>query len=210
MIYDPATLELGPFLWFGGAPGEPLPCTGDRAVKHTRANADGVKAERSAHRVVGKSRFTLLDDISALADALFATNSDQTGSTLPREQQLALLRRHLLEQPEPEEGGWLSQVRAGAFSRIPDELDPDSSLKLAHLIDGYSLACELGAADPFKYADDRLARARATGRWSGGPAELWASLFLEYRRWRMTPIDPPDAAERLIEEPGRQLRQALS
>ncbi len=25
MVFDEATLELGPFLWFGGRPGEPLP-----------------------------------------------------------------------------------------------------------------------------------------------------------------------------------------
>jgi hypothetical protein len=212
IIYDPATLAIGPYLWFGGAPGEPLPSLGDRAVRHTRANAGGVKAERSAHRLVGRNRFTLLKDIGPVANALFGSVTapvQSLNSRLSRDDQLALLRRHLLAQPEPQQGGWKAQVRAGDFSCIPEE-EWSSLLELAHLVDGYTLAGELSATDPFEYANVRLAEARAFGSWGGGPAELWASLFLEFRRWRMAPIDPPDSSWRLIEELGRQLRQALS
>ncbi len=35
--FDPLTLQLGPFLWFGGAPGQPLPQIANlKVAKHTR------------------------------------------------------------------------------------------------------------------------------------------------------------------------------
>lgn len=40
--FDPDTLALGPFYWFGGAPGERLPdIAGFKAQRQTRANAKG-------------------------------------------------------------------------------------------------------------------------------------------------------------------------
>ena len=48
LLYGPATLELGPFLWFGGAPGEPVPDLGSKLARHTKGNKDGFKAERPA------------------------------------------------------------------------------------------------------------------------------------------------------------------
>ena len=44
MLYDSGSLELGPFRWFGGRPGEKLPPLGDKVVKHTKGNAKGEKA----------------------------------------------------------------------------------------------------------------------------------------------------------------------
>jgi hypothetical protein len=45
--FDPATLAIGPFLFFGGAPGKPLPSIDQfRTAKHTKANSTGVKTER--------------------------------------------------------------------------------------------------------------------------------------------------------------------
>lgn len=34
VFVDRETLRLGPFLWYGGEPGQPLPLLGDRAVRH--------------------------------------------------------------------------------------------------------------------------------------------------------------------------------
>jgi len=71
LIYDPATLEISNFRWFGGEPGQPLPDIGDRAVKHSRANAQGIKAVRPNLRNVPQSWFDITDNIEELAKWLF-------------------------------------------------------------------------------------------------------------------------------------------
>ncbi len=72
VYFDPESLEIGPFLYFGGAPGEKLPNLDSfRPAKHTKGNAQGVKAERLNHRVVGKSRFTYIESIEDLWQRLF-------------------------------------------------------------------------------------------------------------------------------------------
>src|SRR5262245_17978717 len=38
MRYDPMTLQLGPFLWFGGKPGQALPSLGEKIGRHTKGN----------------------------------------------------------------------------------------------------------------------------------------------------------------------------
>ena len=51
--FDPSDMALGPFLWFGGPPGEQLPDIRDEKVfpvaKHNKANAKGKKAEKKEH-----------------------------------------------------------------------------------------------------------------------------------------------------------------
>lgn len=70
--FDSNTMALGPFYFFGGGPGEPLPSLKSfPTAKHTKANADGVKLERPNLRVVGISRFRKLDDIPSLYAELF-------------------------------------------------------------------------------------------------------------------------------------------
>lgn len=71
IILNPDTLHLDHFRWFGGKPGQPLPDLGNKVAKHTRANAEGVKSERSNHRVLSKGRFTELSTVAALFDTLF-------------------------------------------------------------------------------------------------------------------------------------------
>jgi len=63
IFFDPDTLLLGPFLWFGGAAGERIPPLGERIAKHTKPNAMLEKAGRPAHRVIPKSRFAKLETI---------------------------------------------------------------------------------------------------------------------------------------------------
>lgn len=71
IVLDPNTLSLDHFLWFGGKPGEPLPDLGNKVAKHTRANAEGVKAKRVNHRVIAKGQFTKLNSVDSLFDELF-------------------------------------------------------------------------------------------------------------------------------------------
>ncbi|MBJ7437601.1 MAG: hypothetical protein JHD35_01065 [Sphingopyxis sp.] len=72
MFVDPTTLALGPFLWFGGAVGQPLPPLGDRAVRHTRGDADGVKKVRSGLRRLPRGEFVRFETIGDLAMAMFS------------------------------------------------------------------------------------------------------------------------------------------
>jgi hypothetical protein len=60
------------FLTFGGAAGEPLGALdGFKAARHARANAEGVKSLRRAHRRVPMSAFVERPDVAAVSDWLF-------------------------------------------------------------------------------------------------------------------------------------------
>ena len=70
--FDEDTMKLGPFLWFGGKPGKEIPSlSGFKTAKHTKGNAQGVKAERPNLRVIPKSQFKKLDSIEELVEYLF-------------------------------------------------------------------------------------------------------------------------------------------
>lgn len=70
--FDPKTLRLGPYLFFGGSPGLPLPdIAGFKVAKHVKGNAQGVKLERPNVRVIPKNRFETLPSISELVLRLF-------------------------------------------------------------------------------------------------------------------------------------------
>ena len=72
VYFDPNSLELGPFLYFGGEPGRKLPDIDSRkTAKHSKGNAQGVKAERPNHRVINKGQFTVIDSIEDLWHHLF-------------------------------------------------------------------------------------------------------------------------------------------
>ncbi len=71
ILYDPATLDLGPFLWFGGAPGQPLPDLGTKVARHSKGNSQGIKAERQALRIVQRRLFTPLKTMDEVAAHLF-------------------------------------------------------------------------------------------------------------------------------------------
>lgn len=72
VIFDPSTLELGPFLWFGGLPGEAFPdVQGLKVARHTKGNAQGIKHERPNMRVIPKGRFTKVESIPDLLLRLF-------------------------------------------------------------------------------------------------------------------------------------------
>lgn len=72
--FNPENLQLGPFLFFGGLPGEPLPSLEFfKVAKHTKANSLGIKAERPNIRVIQKSRFQIIKTIEELFTALFGS-----------------------------------------------------------------------------------------------------------------------------------------
>ncbi|QHL92043.1 hypothetical protein GVO57_14245 (plasmid) [Sphingomonas changnyeongensis] len=194
MRYHPETLEIGPFGWLGGLPGEPLPDLGTKLVRHSKGNAQGFKAERAGHRIVGRSRFTMVPDISGLAHLLFGTGKVDISAILNL------------------------QLRASAGAHIevvlrslcPEQLDWSNSVGIAHLIDGYELIQRAGLGTPSVFADQQLSRARETGFWSGDLPELWATLFLEHRRWRMSaPMEPGPDARNLLDRLCEQLQTAL-
>ncbi len=59
------------YRFFGGEPGSPLPSLGDRAVKHTKANAQGVKTVRPGLREITKSDYSPELTLAELLDRLF-------------------------------------------------------------------------------------------------------------------------------------------
>jgi hypothetical protein len=67
-----AGLDLGPFLWFGGAPGEPLPPI-DSYPTPLRAthNKLGERPPRVNHRLVPKAKFELVEDMDGILKRLF-------------------------------------------------------------------------------------------------------------------------------------------
>lgn len=72
--FDRATMDLGPFLFFGAEPGLPLPpLDAFKIAKHTKGDKDGVKKERPNLRIVQKSQFRVITDISMLYKALFGS-----------------------------------------------------------------------------------------------------------------------------------------
>lgn len=199
-MVDPATYRLGPFYWFGGLPGEPLPDLGDRSVRHSRANRDGVKAVRPGLRRLPKGRLERLDTIEEVILRLFGSPRDR------------LLRQHLLSRPpEFTIGGdaWLLAVKAGFYGAIPGDLSFEQTIGLAHLVDGYALALAAGLGDGFAFADQALAQAESMGDWSGDALELWASLFLEHRRDRFAGAPPDRERLRLLDLLVARLRARL-
>jgi len=72
VYFDKNNLNLGPFLFFGGKPGEPLPDMSNlKVAKHTKGDADGYKAERPNIRTINKGTFTTYSTIEDLYHALF-------------------------------------------------------------------------------------------------------------------------------------------
>ncbi|MCK0142245.1 hypothetical protein [Aliiroseovarius sp. F20344] len=72
--FDPGSLKLTEFLWFGAPPGEPLPDLGNKIGKHEKGDQHGYKAQRAAIRVINKGRFVHIPSLEKLADRLFGPN----------------------------------------------------------------------------------------------------------------------------------------
>jgi hypothetical protein len=65
-------LDIGPFWWFGGEPGEPLPdLSGFASPKRIGRNKDGDRPLRANHSKVPAKHFTRIDGIDAMLETLF-------------------------------------------------------------------------------------------------------------------------------------------
>lgn len=74
VYFDEETLELGPFFFFGSAPGVPLPSLENtKTAKHTKADSGGNKSERPNIREVNKALFTSYESAKDIFEALFST-----------------------------------------------------------------------------------------------------------------------------------------
>lgn len=169
IFVDPTTLSLGPYLWLGGAPGDPLPPLGDRAVRHTRADAEGQKKVRLGLRRVPKGAFAKFDTVRELAAAMFGADMSDHGR---------VLARHLAGR------------RADLAVVVPSGLTWRDSAPVAYMIDGYALAEAAGLGDPFAFADAKRAEAERAGEWRGTALELWVALFMEHRRDKLQSEGP--------------------
>lgn len=66
--------SLGPFYFFGGVPGDPIPELGDKVAKHEKGDASGEKKERPMMRTVNKGNFRKLLSVEHLWEALFGSS----------------------------------------------------------------------------------------------------------------------------------------
>jgi hypothetical protein len=67
-----AALDMGPFFWFGGAPGEPLPEIKQYPVPlRATHNKKGERPPRKNHRLIPKTEFTALQTIDDVLAKLF-------------------------------------------------------------------------------------------------------------------------------------------
>lgn len=72
IYFDEDTLELGPFYYFGGKAGQPLPQIMDEKIaKHTKGNQDGHKSERPNIRELNKGMFTCYESVEEIYGVLF-------------------------------------------------------------------------------------------------------------------------------------------
>ena len=197
MTYDPLTVRPVSWRFFGGGPGERIKPLGNRIGRHSR----GDKGFRPDQRIIKARDFEKVGSIEELVDQLFGGMNYE----------IAALLAHMGQQPEPNGDPWLHRVREGRFAAIPQDCDWESSGDLARLIDGHTLLEQTRSCDPSIFADEVLSVATQTGRWPGGPRDLWIALFLEHRRWRLADPHEPDAAQRaLLDTLVHQLRETLA
>ena len=70
--FDENTLNLGPFYFFGGDPGQPLPPIHEAKIaRHTKGDQYGHKAERPNIRYLNKGSFTKYETIQEIYKVLF-------------------------------------------------------------------------------------------------------------------------------------------
>lgn len=205
IMVDPDTLEPGPFHWFGGEPGLPLPDLGDRPVKHSKGNTSGEKTIRPLLRQIRKTSFRKMNSMSELATAMFGTNPYAERAAL-----LAHIREAVSNTPiDQREHEWVRMVAKGSFSAIPEGTGWEDSAGLAHLVDGYVLVGTPTPDDAGIFVAGMKSARTADGRWTGTASELWATLFHEHRRFRHYGFGPEPDEEAGLDLLVADLRRAM-
>lgn len=174
MLIDPETFETTAYRWFGGPPGRPLPALGDKAVRHTKADSEGKKAERPDLREVRRGRFETVPSLDGLIERLFG---DEATRDVMR------LRAHLASRPLLPAGAqpWMRLVQHGVFDALPERLDEFEMVEFTHLADGYALA---GLCTPEEIQGALCERRPDVDSIGHRPTALWAAMFIEHRRLR--------------------------
>jgi len=72
-----ADLELAPFYWLGGEPGEPLSASHDLRAAKGRRNKDGERLERPNHVYIPDAQFELIPTLRGVLGKLFGRLSDR-------------------------------------------------------------------------------------------------------------------------------------
>lgn len=77
IYFNEETLALGPYYFFGGKPGEPLPSLeNSKTARHTKGDQDGYKAERPNIKVLNKGDFTRYESVEEIYTALFGMQGE--------------------------------------------------------------------------------------------------------------------------------------
>lgn len=173
MTYDPMTLTISDYRWFGAEPGEALPDLGSKLTRHTR----GSKADRPGLRNLVKGKFERLTSLDQLAEKLFGPARSTATSLV-----FAQLRARL-------GSGWQSMM--SGTSQPTTFYD---ATEFAHLIDGYAVLEQLCEVDAASWVDRMAAQGRS-GRFSNDLGLLWTQIFVEHRRWHFWSPYEPDAGE---------------
>lgn len=72
ILINKESLALGPFMWFGGAPGKRLPDISQYPnPKRATHNAQGVRPMRKNHRLLPSAAFTKLTTLDEVVERLF-------------------------------------------------------------------------------------------------------------------------------------------
>jgi hypothetical protein len=80
IYFNPETLRLGPFLWFGDRPGRRLPMLPEfKTGRHTKGDSKGYKAERPNVRIVPKRNFQPVNSDAQLLVRLFGDIQQKEG-----------------------------------------------------------------------------------------------------------------------------------
>jgi hypothetical protein len=69
--FDPKSLAIERFYWFGGPARTVLPNLGERTSRHSKGNSRGEKNPRLVHRVLTRGRFDALANVSEVVERLF-------------------------------------------------------------------------------------------------------------------------------------------
>lgn len=199
MLIDPATFETTAYRWFGADPGNPLPTLGDKTVRHTKADSQGVKAERPDVRQLGRGRFETIPNMDGLIERLFGD---------PRMRDVLALRANLAARPTLPAAAspWMRLVQHGVFDAMPEMLSEFEMIEFTHLVDGYALA---GLTTPEAIQTALQDRRPYVGQLDLQPSALWAAMFIEHRRLRFEGRDHTEDEQRWFELAYQELRGLL-